>query len=62
MTEVKTEATEKESALAFRLDRLSEGLTVLAGADVSKNRDTPRRDDRNDDKGRSNKSSNDNRT
>ena len=62
MTEVKTEATEKESALAFRLDRLSEGLTVLAGADVSKNRDTPSRDDRNDDKGRSNKSSNDNRT
>ncbi len=34
------EKTEKESALAFRLDRIPEGLTVLAGADVSKKRDT----------------------
>ena len=66
MSEEKTEAAKKESALEFRLDRLQEGLTVLAGADVSKNRDTPRGDDRNDDKGRScnrsNKSQNDNRT
>lgn len=62
MTEEKTEAAETESALAFRMDRLPEGLAVLTGAGVSKNRDTLRRDDRNDDKRRSNKSQTDNRT